>query len=136
MSPDDMFHVFGASDPADYADEVETRWGGPLVDESRRRTSTYRRQDWESIQEESDQILSDFAAAKRSGAPADSEVARSVVERHRLHIDRWFYPCSAAMHSDLGAMYVADARFTAYWDQAESGLARYVKAAVDANAAR
>ena len=32
-------------------------------------------------------------------------------------------------------MYVADDRFTRYWDEAEPGLAEFVRDAIDANAA-
>ena len=34
-----------------------------------------------------------------------------VAERHRLSVDRWFYPCSAQMHSGLADMWEADRRF-------------------------
>ena len=43
------------------------------------------------------------------------------VERHRLLIDRWFYPCSRAMHAQLGEMYVADPRFAATYEAIRPG---------------
>ena len=53
-----------------------------------------------------------------------------------LLIDRWFYPCSPAMHAALGEMYVADPRFTATFDKVRPGLAQYLRdgaaAALDA----
>lgn len=135
MKAEDMFEVFGDFNPADYAAEVEARWGGPEVDESRRRTSSYRKDDWQAIKIEADGILAAFAVAKRSGASPAEPAATEIAERHRLHIDQWFYPCSTEMHSNLGAMYVSDRRFAEYWDEPEPGLAQYVYEAIQANAA-
>ena len=59
-----------------------------------------------------------------------------VVERHRLQIDTWFYPCSHEMHVGLGEMYIADPRFTANYEKIRPGLAAYVRDAIKANAER
>jgi len=48
----------------------------------------------------------------------------------------WFYPCSHQIHAHLGQMYVADPRFTATYEKIHQGMARYVCAAIAANAAR
>ena len=39
-----------------------------------------------------------------------------LAEEHRLHIRKWFYDCPYEMHTGLGEMYVADERFTAFYD--------------------
>lgn len=70
------------------------------------------------------------------GVPADDPRAMDAVERHRLQIDRWFYPCSREMHSNLGQMYVADARFAATYEKVRPGMAPYIRDATAANAAR
>ena len=58
---------------------------------------------------------------------------QALVEQHRQHIDRWFYPCSKEMHKGLGAMYVADPRFTANLDKAGPGFAQYLSDAIAAS---
>ena len=136
MTKEEMFEVFGDFDPTEHEEEVEQRWGGPLVDESRARTAGYTKDDWQAIKDEGGGILAGFAAAKRGGEPADGAVARDLAEQHRQHITRWFYECTYEVHTGLGAMYVTDARFTKFWDDAEPGLAEYVKQAIDANASR
>jgi hypothetical protein len=62
-------------------------------------------------------------------APGDPEV-QALVERHRLQIDRWFYPCSTEMQVNLAEMYVADPRFSATYDRYQPGLARYLRDAI------
>ena len=58
----------------------------------------------------------------RLEAPAAIEAA----EAHRAHIDRWFYPCSHALHRGLGELYVNDPRFTADIDRVRPGLSAYM----------
>ena len=62
-------------------------------------------------------------------APGDPDV-QALVERHRLQIDRWFYPCSIEMQVNLGEMYVADSRFSATYDRYQPGLARFLRDAI------
>lgn len=50
-----------------------------------------------------------------------------MVERHRLQIDRRFYPCSVEMQINLGDMHVADPRFSATYDRYQPGLARFLR---------
>jgi hypothetical protein len=59
-----------------------------------------------------------------------------VADEARLQIDRWFYPCTPQMHMGLGDMYIADARFTAHYDQQRPGLAAWFHEAIAANLAR
>ena len=44
-----------------------------------------------------------------------------VAERHRLSIDRWFYPCSPKMHYGLADMWEADRRFADNIDKYGAG---------------
>jgi DNA-binding transcriptional MerR regulator len=137
MTDDEMFEVFGDFDPAEYEDEVKERWGDTdAYRESARRTKRYTKDDWAKIKAEGAPIVTGLADAFRAGTPADDPTVLDLADAHRLQIDRWFYPCSREMHAALGEMYVADPRFTAYWDQFEAGLATYVRDAFAANALR
>jgi hypothetical protein len=59
-----------------------------------------------------------------------------VAERHRLSIDRWFYPCNAQMHRGLADLWEADRRYADNIDQHGAGLTAYLAAAVRANSER
>ena len=137
LTPEERFEVFGEHDPSQYDAEVEQRWGETdAYRESRRRTSSYTKEDWLRIKAEGADVERRFAEALRSGVAADSEQAMDVAEEHRQHISRWFYDCPPEMHAGLGRMYVEDERFTAHYEQIAPGLAQYVSTAVQANAAR
>jgi MerR family transcriptional regulator, thiopeptide resistance regulator len=78
--------------------------------------------------------MSDAAEFFRSGAAADGDEAMAVAERHRLSLDRWFYPCAPKMHAGLADMYDADARFAESIDRYAQGLTPWWAAAIRANA--
>ncbi len=135
MNENDMFEVFGDFDPRVHEAEVEERWSGELLDESRRRTSQYTKDQWAEAMAEGEAVTNDFATAMRAGRPADGTEAMAIAERHRLQIDRWFYPCTYEIQVGLGEMYVQDPRFTATYDKVQPGLAAYIRDAIVANAA-
>ncbi len=134
MNPRELFDGF---DPSAYEEEARQRWGHTeAYRESSRRAAQYTREDWQRVKAEVDEIMQRLAAAKAEGLAPDAAEVLGLAERHRLHIDRWFYPCSHDMHANLAAMYRADARFAAWFERYAEGLAEYVATAIEANRAR
>ena len=137
MSKEEITSLFDGFDPSLYESEVKERWGKTdAYKESARRTSKYTKADWERYKAESYAIMADAAQLFRSGASADGEGAMAVAERHRLSLDRWFYPCAPEMHAGLADMYEADARFAESIDKYAPGLTPWWSAAIRANAGR
>jgi len=131
MQADDVKSMFEGFDPAQYDDEAKARWGNTdSYRESMKRTKGYGKVEWENIRREADEIYQRFAELMREGGKADDARARGVVEAHRAHIDRWFYPCSREMQRGLGEMYAADPRFTANFDKIAVGLAVFIRDAI------
>ncbi len=129
--------MFGDFDPSQYEEEVKERWGNTdAYRESAKRTARYGPKDWAAIKAEAEQVGADLVALMDAGKPADSVEAMDAAERARLHIGRWFYPCSYAMHRNLGELYVDDERFTQNIDKARPGLAVFWRDAIRANCAR
>jgi DNA-binding transcriptional MerR regulator len=124
LTPEERFEVFGDKDPEQYAEEAEQRWGGTeAYAESQRRVARYTKADWKRLQAEVDDWSERYATLVTTG-------------ELRLHIDRWFYPCSYEMHSGLAEMYISDERFKAFYDAMAPGLAEHLKDAILANASR
>ena len=129
--------LFGGFDPAKYEAEAKERWGDTdAYKESARRTKDYGPEEWKRIKAESDDIYRRVAALVAAGEDAGSAAAMDLAEEHRLHFDRYFYPCSHAMHCGLGQMYVADSRFTETMDAYGPGTAAFLAKAIEANATR
>lgn len=134
MSNDRMFDGFDEFEHAQYEEEARERWGDTdAYRESARRAKQYNKQDWQRMKQEMDAVHNGIAELMRAGKPADAPEVTALAEQHRLHIDRWFYPCSHEMHQAMGDMYIADARFTATYEKISPGLAQYMRDAISAN---
>jgi len=129
--------LFEGFEPAEHEDEVRERWGKTnSYAEAGRRTKSYTKEQWQELEAESGDLLSRLAEKLEEGAPADATGVMDLAEEHRLHIDRWYYPCDRGMHAGLGEMYVADERFAAHFEKRRAGLSGYLADAIRANAAR
>lgn len=132
-----MKEIFDGFDPAEYDEEVKERWGGTdALRISADRVKNYTDEDWQAIKDQSAAIYSDLKALLAAGESAESEAVMDVAERHRLSIDRRFYPCSHGMHTGLADMYEADQRFRDSIDKFGEGLTPFLSAAIRANAKR
>jgi len=137
MNKEEMFEVFGDFDATEYELEVRDRWGDTdAYAESSKRTARYTKDDWKGMRDEAGLINQRLADLFAAALEPEAEESMEAAEQHRLHIDRWFYPCSHEMHAGLGEMYVADPRFTKFWDDLQPGLAGFVRDAFLANGLR
>ncbi|MEU4368931.1 MerR family transcriptional regulator [Micromonospora chersina] len=135
LTPEERFEVFGNFDPDEHAEEAERRWGGTdAYRQSTERAARYSKDDWLRNKAENEEWGRRITALMESGAPADSAEAMALAEEHRQLISRWFYDCSYEIHTGLADMYLADPRFTAYYENIRPGLAAYLNEAIHANA--
>lgn len=118
----------------EYADEAEERWGETDAwKQSRQRTATFSKRDWEQIKQETDDLERRLTEAmRRDVTPGDPE-ANALAEEHRAQIGR-FYDCDHDMQVCLADMYVADPRFVEHYDAQAPGLATYLREVIRANA--
>ena len=108
------------------AAEAEKRWGDTDAwKQSRQRTAGLTKDDWARVKADGDTLLDALAEAKRAGVVPGSPQADELAARHRASIEQ-FYDCGDDMHRCLVQMYLADERFTRYYDEVEPGLAQYL----------
>ncbi|GAS90929.1 MerR family transcriptional regulator [Mycolicibacterium brisbanense] len=127
LTAEEQVEIFRTTKFGDeYAIEAEERWGDTDAwKQSQRRTAELTKQDWIEIKSEGDALLADLAAGKRAGVVPGSSDADALAARHRASIAR-FYDVGDEMHVCLAEMYLADDRFTRYYDDVEPGLAQFV----------
>lgn len=132
----DMKQIFDGFDPQQHQDEASQRWGdSALFQESSQRTRNYTEADWQQLKQEQEQIYQQLLALMTTH-DAQSEACQQVAEQHRLHIDKWFYPCDHTMHAQLAALYESDSRFTQNIDKHGDGLTQFLCAAIRANSGK
>lgn len=135
LTPEERLEVFGDFVPDEHVEEARERWGDTeAYRESRRKVSSYTKEDWLKIRTEHEEISAKLAALFESGTVPESEEAMAAAEAHRQHISRWFYDCGYETHLGLTEMYVADERFRANYDTLADGLAEFIRDAARANA--
>ena len=133
----DLKKIFDGFDPSKYEQEAKERWGDTdAYKESAKRTKKYSAKDWTTIKEEQAAIYKDAAAVMKAGGKASDTPAMNIAERHRLFIDRWFYPCAHSMQLGLSSLYESDSRFAENIDKYGEGLTDFLVAAIRANAKR
>ncbi len=127
LTAEEQIEIFGTTAfSEEYAAEAEERWGQTDAwKQSQQRVSAFTKQDWVDIQAENDALLQALAAAKRDSVEPGSVAANELAARHRSSIDR-YYDCDDEMHRCLAQMYLADERFTRYYDDVEPGLAQFL----------
>ncbi|KUH85790.1 MULTISPECIES: MerR family transcriptional regulator [unclassified Mycobacterium] len=127
LTAEEQVEIFGTTAHSqEYAAEAEERWGDTDAwKQSQQRASQFTKQDWIDIKAEGDALLQALAEAKRSGVTPGTAQADALAERHRLSIER-FYDCDHEMQVCLAQMYVADERFTRYYDDVEPGLSQFL----------
>lgn len=127
--------IFGHDWPGEeYATEAQERWGDTEQwRQSQQRAGAMSKADWQEMKDEQEALLAALASAMTSGVQPGSAEANTLAQRHRASIER-FYDCDDEMHVNLAQMYLADARFTATYDDRAPGLARWVHDIIVANA--
>jgi DNA-binding transcriptional MerR regulator len=127
LTAEEQVEIFGTTAfGEEYAAEAEERWGETDAwRQSQQRVSQFSKQDWIAVKAEGDALLADLGQAKRGGVEPGSAEANELAARHRASIER-FYDCGDEMHRNLVEMYLADERFTRYYDDVEPGLAQFV----------
>lgn len=117
--------------------EAKERWGQTEAYKiSMERAKDYTPEDWAKIKAEREGIAARLGALMAEGKSPSDDVVLDVVEEHRAHLERWFYPCSKAMHRGLGRMFADDPRFAANFEKIQPGLAVFVASAFEAHATK
>ncbi|WP_123024859.1 MerR family transcriptional regulator [Mycolicibacterium stellerae] len=127
LSAREQVDIFGTTAfSEEYAREAEQRWGDTDAwKQSQQRTARFGKDDWLRVKADGDALLAALAEAKRGGVAPGSPRAKELAARHRASIEQ-FYECGDEMHRCLVEMYLADERFTRYYDDVEPGLAQFV----------
>jgi len=120
-----------------YAREAKQRWGETdAYKESERRTAKYSKDDFENASKAQERAIGLFIEAMDANLSSESTEAIAAAEAHRTAISDWYYECSKEMQVGLAQMYLADARFTDFYESRGVGLAQFVHDSIVASASR
>jgi len=130
-TPESLGEIFQGFDPALFEDEVKEKWGETQAYKtSRNRTKSYSAEDWAQIKSEEAAIWQEAAKALTENQSPHADGSGKLAERHRQHIDRWFYSTTEESYANLAALWESDERFTANIDKYGDGLTVWFSEAV------
>lgn len=116
---------------AKHETEVKSRWGdSDAYATSQKRAHDRSKDDWEALSQQQVDLVKPLIDLFTAGVPVEDERVQTALEANHAFINDHFYDCSLDMFSGLGQMYVADARFTAFYDKYAPGLAVYYNDAI------
>ena len=113
-----------------YGKEAREKYGDDMVDAAQgtiRDLTVEQYREWTQLGQE---IQARLEAAVRAGLSPESEAGQEVAALHRRWLTVTGNPYDPAKHRGIAALYVQDPRFTAYYDKAVPGCARFLCEAV------
>lgn len=115
-----------------YGQEIRAKYGDKTVNAANEKLLQMDQQEWDDVNELGEEILKQLSHAMEQGDPTDA-AARRLAQMHATWL-RAFWPdgiyCAQA-HRNMADMYIADERFTAYYDgPCGEGATRFLRDAV------
>ena len=114
-----------------YGKEAREKYGDEKVDAAQ---GAVRNMTWEQYREWTElgqQIQTRLEAAVQAGLSPESGAGQEIAALHRRWLTAAGTPYDPARHRGIAALYVGDPRFTAYYDRAVPGCARFLHDAVE-----
>lgn len=114
-----------------YGKEVREHFGDKVVDDSNHKLAGLSAEQWQQQQLLAEQILAELKILTPQNDPA-SPRAQALCGLHRQWLQIFWADGSYSpqAHLALAEGYLADQRFTAYYDQAAPGATRFLRDAV------
>ncbi|GAB3651505.1 MerR family transcriptional regulator [Glycomyces tarimensis] len=132
MEPETWFEGFDATRQAAYEAEARRRWGDAVVDAGDRAIRQMSPAERAAIPETFAALHRRLAEQLAAGRGADCDAAQDIVADHYRLIERlWGTAPTGEAYKGLAALYTDDAAFTATYDEVATGLARYLREAMD-----
>ncbi|QFG00610.1 MerR family transcriptional regulator [Psychrobacillus glaciei] len=112
-----------------YGKEIRERYGEDAVNKSNAKINGMTKTQYEEVTSLEQQVLNSLKDAMQAGDPA-GELAQKTADMHRQWLSFYWDKYSKEAHAGLAEMYVADERFTAYYDKIQTGAAEFLRDAI------
>lgn len=116
---------------AKYGDEIREKYGEETIAKSNAKFANLTEAEYERSNVLASEIIECLLKGMDSGDAAGAS-AQEAVEKHKEWLMIYWSEYSKEAHVGLGEMYVADERFTVYYDQHRPGAAQFLCDAIHA----
>lgn len=109
-----------------YGKEIREKFGEEAVQASNEKFKGMKQEEYEAMTKLGEEILQLLGEAYAIGDPK-SELAQTVAAKHKEWLMYSWTSYSKEQHAGLAEMYVADERFTAFYDQIAEGATKFLR---------
>lgn len=134
MSDTEKFQVFKEKTVADneeaYGKEIRSKYGEKTVDASNRKLLNMTETEWKQFKQLEKNIKNELEKCVLSGERMQGESAKKIVQLHKEWLSMTWKSYTPQAHKGVAALYEADGRFKAYYDEHVEGCAAFISGAV------
>lgn len=112
-----------------YGKEIRGKYGNDTIEKSNKMFNDMTEEKYEEMVRIGEDVEEVLAEAFKTGDPAGA-LAQKAAELHKQWLSFTWPQYSKEAHAGLAEMYVADDRFTAYYDKKQSGTAHFLRDAI------
>lgn len=112
-----------------YGKEIREKYSDEVVDKANQKMLQMTEEEYEAFKKLEQEILDTLAAAYETKDPC-GDLGQKAANLHKQWLSYTWKEYSKEAHKGLVEMYVADERFTAYYDKKQPGLAAFLRDAV------
>lgn len=109
-----------------YGKEIREKYGNPTIDASNKKFLNMSNEDFEKFTNLENEIIVKLKEAFKTGN-SESKEAQEVAKLHKEWLMYTWSSYSKEAHRGLAEMYIADERFTNYYDSHGKGLAKFLR---------
>lgn len=133
MSDQEKFTAFKeqkvAKNEAKYGKEIREKYGEETVERSNKKYLNLTEEQMQEMAETEVQLFEKIGVYLEQ-PEIESDVAKEIFRLHKKWLSYTWPTYSAEAHKGLGMMYIADERFTAYYDEKHAGAAQALNDAI------
>jgi len=108
-----------------YGDEIRAKYGNDKVDKSNKKFEAMSEETYDYATKLAEEIIV-FLLKAMDENDTKGDLAMATAEKHKEWLMLYWTEYSSEAHAGLGEMYVADERFTHYYDQHRVGAAKFL----------
>lgn len=112
-----------------YGKEIREKYGEDTVKKSNQKLMRMTKEQYDEVTALAESVKTTLAEAFLTGDPA-GELAQKAADLHRKWLCYYWDSYSKEAHAGLAQMYVDDERFTAYYDEKQTGTAEFLRDAI------
>ncbi len=112
-----------------YGQEARAKYGDEKVDLANRKIKGMSKEQYAELESLSNSLNDTLKAALAEGDPG-GELGQKAARLHRQWLGYFWDDYSPEAHAGLARMYVADERFSEYYDQIQAGAAEFLRDAI------